>query len=81
MSEADQAVYYLELPSPITVSGTQYGDTTDTKIILDGDYSSYLGKTVSFQTGLSVRVTASIASAQVSYIHLNRYSELIKTFE
>lgn len=79
--EADQAVYYLELPSPITVSGTQYGDTTDTKIILDGDYSSYLGKTVSFQTGLSVRVTASIASAQVSCIHLNRYSELIKTFE
>lgn len=61
-------VCYLELPSEITVTGTQYDEQHSNKIILGDDFASYQDKVVTISASLSVRVTQSIKESACSRI-------------
>ena len=72
-------VCYLELPDAITVTGTQYGNTSNNKIILGDNFTSYRDKVVTISASLSVRMTASIKEAACSHIWANN-TQLIREF-
>ena len=61
-------IYYLELPAEVTVTGTQYGSISKAKLILPDGFESYVGKTVSVRTQVSIRPTASIPEAQFTML-------------
>ena len=61
-------IYYLELPAEVTVTGTQYGSISKDKLILPDGFESYVGKTVSVRTQVSIRPTASIPEAQFTML-------------
>lgn len=61
-------VCMMHLPAPVTVTGTQYGEPSYDIIILPKDLAGYAGRTITINTRLNVRATASIASARFSPI-------------
>ena len=73
-------VCMMHLPAPVTVTGTQYGDQTYDIVILPNEFAQYAGQTITVNTCLSVRVTASIASAKFSPLICSATS-LVRTFE
>ena len=62
-------VCYLELPSAVTLTGTQYGELTYAKVILPASFSQYAGQTITITSHYSARVTASIPEAPISPIY------------
>lgn len=82
-------VYYLELPSQVTVTGTQYGDRSDTKAIVhklqsssgtDVPDPSYVGKTISVTGQVAVNVTESDPSYDISKLNFFDVARLTKVF-
>lgn len=73
-------IYYLELPAEVTVTGTQYGPIANTRLILPKGYESYVGKTVSVRTGVSIRPTASIPEAAITMLWCNKYCTFQRVF-
>lgn len=82
-------VYYLELPSQVTVTGTQYGDQSNTKMIIsqvdspsssDYAYAMCVGKTVSVKGKVSVNPTSSDPSFEISMLNFYDDARLMKVF-
>ena len=82
----DYTYYYLELPSEVTVTNTQYGDTPDTEVILYGassipGFDDYVGKVITVQGGITVRPTISIPEYQTSMIRYNQNFKIARVFD
>lgn len=68
------------------MTGTQYGDQSSTKVILDtgsvssSPYAEYVGKTVSVTSQVVINVTASYASYNISMINFYDNAPVTKVF-
>ena len=87
--DQQEDVYCLELPSKITVTGTQYGDQSDTNVIVhqlqtpsgaDISNASYVGKTISVTGQVSVNATGSDPSFDISMLNFFDDALLTKAF-
>lgn len=62
-------VYYLELPSPVTFDGSQYGPQTTSKVISLFGFENHVDQVITISAYYSVRVTASIKEAPISTVY------------
>lgn len=87
-SDEQADVYYLELPSQVTVTGTQYADESSTKIILhqqwpseaEYKYAAYEGMTVSITGQVGIDVHGTNPSYGISLIGFYENATLTKVF-